>query len=93
LSQSGIRGEELAADVLGEGHVARVVDREVAAKVEDAPQQPLMSVSGDRKVSIVFERRLNATVVDDSSNDSAPQPGCDLDVAQRRDMKIVVGPP
>jgi hypothetical protein len=89
--QAIISREQVAFQLLGKRDVHSIIGREVRPELENPTEQPLMPVTNERQIQIVL-KAIRGAHRGEPLHEQAPPKGCrDLDVTERRSMKVGVG--
>jgi hypothetical protein len=89
--QAIISREQFAFQPLGKRDVRSITGREVGPELENPTEQRLMPVTKERQIQIVLEG-IRGAHRGEPLHEQAPPKSCrDLDVTERRSMKVGVG--
>jgi hypothetical protein len=88
-SGQGIIGrEQLAVQLLGQRDVCSIVGREVRPELENPTEQRLMAVPKDGQIQIIVEGIGGTYGAEPSREETPPKGRGDLDVTERRCVKV-----
>jgi hypothetical protein len=83
--------EQVAFQLLGKRDVRSIIGREVRSELENPTEQRLMPVTNERQIQIVLEGIRGAYRGEPLHQQAPPQRCRDLDVTERRSMKVGIG--